>query len=85
MKSRLRLLMAEKAFNEDRRISLRVMAKETGIPMYTLQGMSKGDIHSLSLETMDTLARYFNCGLDDLFQRDVDDNRGNDSPALVAA
>ncbi len=84
MKNRLRILMAEKATYEDRRVSLRTIHDETGIGMHTLKGMSKGDIRAISIDTLEALARYFNCGLDDLFILD-DDNRGNDLPTLAAA
>jgi DNA-binding Xre family transcriptional regulator len=74
--------MAEKATKEDRRISLRTIHDETGIPMHTLKGMSTGNIRAISIEVMAELARYFGCGLDDLF---ILDESGNGLPALAVA
>jgi DNA-binding Xre family transcriptional regulator len=82
MKSRLRILMAEKSTREDKRITLRDIHNATGVGMHTLQGMSKGTIKTISIDALDTLARYFDCSLDDLFYRE---ESGNTVPVLAAA
>ena len=61
MKSRLKILMAEKAIREERRISLRIVSEEAGVPMHTLKGLSTGKLHAISLDALDALARYFGC------------------------
>jgi DNA-binding Xre family transcriptional regulator len=53
--------------------------------MYTIQALSKGDIHSIPVDSMEALFDYFDCNFDDLFQREKKKSRGNDSPALAAA
>jgi putative transcriptional regulator len=83
MKSRLKILMAEKAIREERRISLRIVSEEAGVPMHTLKGLSTGKLHAISLDALDALARYFGCPLDDLFQRE--EPAGNSQPTLLKA
>lgn len=74
--------MAEKGTREDRRITLRTIHREAGVPMHTLQGLSTGKIQAIRIESLDALARYFDCDLDGLFQRE---ESGNALPVLAAA
>jgi DNA-binding Xre family transcriptional regulator len=83
MKNRLKILMAEKSTREDRRMSLRIVSHEAGVPMHTLRGMYSGKIQAISIESLNALANYFECSLDDLFIRE--DSSGNVAPALAAA
>jgi putative transcriptional regulator len=71
MKSRLRILIAEKETREGRRISLRRLSEETGISLNTLKGMHSGKQEQYSITVLDRLATYFDCSLDDLFERGV--------------
>jgi putative transcriptional regulator len=82
MKNRLRVLMAEKAHKENRRVSLRIMAQETGVSIHTLRSLSSGKLREISLDNLQTLANYFQCGLDDLFEVE---SKSNCTPDLAAA
>jgi transcriptional regulator with XRE-family HTH domain len=61
--------MAEKGFREKRRLSQRKVSAESGVPLHTIKNLARDDLPTISLENLDALARYFGCGLDDLFDR----------------
>ncbi len=62
---KLKEQMAEKEFQEDRRITLLEVAEATGIGRITLSRMLKpGAV--VRTDTLDSLCAYFGCRLEDL-------------------
>jgi DNA-binding Xre family transcriptional regulator len=66
VRSNLRVLTAQKAQLEHRRMSLRTVADETGISRYTIYAMDKNKLAEFRKPVLETLCRYFNCTLGDL-------------------
>lgn len=65
---RLRLaeLLAEKAFQEKRRIEWKEVAEHTGMHRTTISKMLNIPGYNASLENLDHLCRYFRCQVGDL-------------------
>ena len=53
------LLRRQKAARENRDISLRRVAQETGLAIATIQRLNKANSERIYLSTLDTLCRYF--------------------------
>jgi len=64
--SNILVLAAKKAQQEDRRISLRKIAEETGIQRYTIYGFANNTLKEYPDSVLDTLCRYFRCRVGDL-------------------
>lgn len=62
---KLKEQMAEKEFQEDRRITLLEIAEATGIGRITLSRMFKPGV-VVRTDTLDSLCAYFGCRLEDL-------------------
>ncbi len=62
---KLKEQMAEKEFQEDRRITLLEVAEATGIGRITLSRMLKPGV-VVRTDTLDSLCAYFGCRLEDL-------------------
>ena len=52
-------LRRKKAFVEGRDISLRMVARESGVSLSTVQRIKRGELSKLNLATVDTLCGYF--------------------------
>ena len=52
-------LRREKALRENRDISLRQIAQETGLAIATIQRLNRTNPERIYLSTLDTLCRYF--------------------------
>ena len=67
IKYNLKELIAQKEFEDKKRISLSQISKEIGISRTTLSKIanSKGD-YSTKTEYIEKLCRYFDCSVDDL-------------------
>lgn len=59
IRAKFNRLRREKAFKENRDISLRTLAAETGLSLSTVQRLNKGELERVYLSTLDTVARYF--------------------------
>lgn len=66
--NRMKVLIAEKELREKRKITYRVIAKETGVSTSTLVRYSKQNIDRIDIKTLDTLCEYFSCQPGDLLQ-----------------
>ena len=63
---RLRELIAEKSFNEGRRVTYDELSKVTGINRTTLSKLSNQKGYSTTTENLDRLCSYFDCRLEEL-------------------
>lgn len=70
MKSQLRRLLAEKAHQEGRTISLREVVRETKVPISTVMGMANNSIKRVPLDELNELCNYFDCDVGDLLKRE---------------
>jgi len=62
----LKELIAEKEFNENRRITIAEVAKETGINRMTLSKIINHRGHSTVTDNLDRLCSYFGCPIENL-------------------
>jgi putative transcriptional regulator len=62
----LKELIAEKEFNENRRITIAEVAKETGINRMTLSKIINHRGHSTVTDNLDKLCSYFECPIERL-------------------
>ncbi len=66
MKSNLKVLAAQKGQRENRRITLRTIADETGVSRYTIYAMDKNELNEFPKSALETLCTYFGCSLGEL-------------------
>ncbi len=59
IKSQFEDLRRKKALKERRDLSLRTIAKETGLALNTVQRVNNGNIDKVYLSTLNTLCAYF--------------------------
>lgn len=67
MKSNLLVLIAQKAQKENRRITLRSVARDLGISKHTVYALSRNQLVEYPKDVLERLCTYFDCKLDDLF------------------
>ena len=63
---RLKELVADKAFDEERRITLEEVSRETGIHRTTLSKIANTRGYNTTTDNLDKLCSYFNCQLGEL-------------------
>lgn len=63
---RIRELMAEMAFQENRRISLEEISQKTGVNRTTLSKMINIRGYNTTVENLDRLCEFFGCQLSEL-------------------
>jgi putative transcriptional regulator len=85
--NKFRVLLANKEVEEDRRISLRDVAQEKGISIYTVSGFAKSTLRELPLDALDALCEYFDCTPNDLLtvERGKQNEAGSNHSAARAA
>jgi len=66
VRSNLYLLIAQKATRERRRITLRTVAEESGVPYYTVNAIAKETIREYPRDVIAKLCTYFRCDVGDL-------------------
>jgi DNA-binding Xre family transcriptional regulator len=67
--SRLRRLRFEKEEREGRKLTYETLQEETGLAASTLARLLKpGPIDRIDGKTLDTLCRYFGCGVGDVLE-----------------
>lgn len=72
---RLKELIAEKEFQEARRITLEEIAKVTGIHRTTLSKISNYKSYNTTIEVLDKLCDYFQVSLGQLAEHIKEDNQ----------
>lgn len=70
--NRLEILIAEKAFRENRKLTYRTIAKETGISPTTLTLYMKQGVGAFDTGTIETLCKYLDCQPGDLIVYSAD-------------
>lgn len=73
LRSRLRVLMAEKGLREKRRITLITVASETNLAKPTIFKMAKDEVAQVKGETIAKLCKYFGCTVGDLLYVEDED------------
>lgn len=68
MKSRLKVLVAEKAYREGRSISLRDIAAESGASLSTVVRMENNTIRRVPLDELAKLCVWLNCEVGDMLR-----------------
>lgn len=73
LRSRMRVLMAEKSLREKRKITLTTVAEETQLAKQTVIKMARHEVAQIKGDTIVTLCKYFGCTVGDLLY--VEDER----------
>lgn len=68
VKSRLKVLIAEKALREKRRLSLRTIAEESGASLSTVVRLDNDSIKRVPLDELAALCRWIPCEVGDLLR-----------------
>ena len=63
---RLRELMSEKAFRENRRVTFEEISSATGVNRTSLSKMANQRGYNTTTDNLDQLCKYFGCRLGDL-------------------
>jgi putative transcriptional regulator len=66
VRSNTLVLMAQKAQREQRRLTLKRVADETGISYYTLNAIAHDTIREYPRDALAKLCTYFSCDIGDL-------------------
>ena len=83
--SRARRLRFEKEEREGRKLTYDRMVEDTGLSSTTLARMFKPEpLERIDAHTINSLCRYFGCGLADLLEY-IPDEQAQDDPAQEAA
>jgi DNA-binding Xre family transcriptional regulator len=86
--NKFRVLLANKEVEECRTISLRDVARETGVSIYTVSGFANSTLKALPVEALDAFCEYFGCTPNDLLTVEhpkKGESTGNVVPVLAAA
>lgn len=73
---KLKELIAQKSFVEDRRVTLDEVAEVTGVSRNTLSRIANTRGYSTTTDAIDRLCDYFDCEISDLMERVVLDDNG---------
>ncbi len=68
MKSRFKVLLAEKELREGRTISLRKVVEETGVANSTVLRLANNTMRRVPLDELAVLCTYLNCEVGDLLR-----------------
>ena len=69
IRSKVRRLRFEKEERERRKLTYTVLQEETGLAPATIASLLRPDpIERISGQTLDTLCRYFDCGVGDVLE-----------------
>lgn len=68
LRFKLKEMIAKKEFSEDRQITLKEVAAETGINRMTLSKIVNHKGYSTVTDNIDKLCSYFNCEVNDLVE-----------------
>jgi putative transcriptional regulator len=68
VRSRLRILVAEKATRDKRALSMRRVAEESGANISTVNRLANNTIRRIPVEELTVLCRYLDCDVGDLLR-----------------
>lgn len=66
LKSNLLVLVAQKSQRDGRRVTLRSIARDTGISTYTIYALANNELSEYPKAVIEQLCNYFGCGTGDL-------------------
>jgi putative transcriptional regulator len=66
IKTKLKILISEKEFKEDRKLSYRTIAEEAEIPLSVLTDYTSQKVKRFDAKTLEKLCKYFQCQPGDL-------------------
>lgn len=66
IKTKLKILISEKEFKEDRKLSYRTIAEEADIPLSVLTDYTSQKVKRFDAKTLEKLCKYFQCQPGDL-------------------
>jgi putative transcriptional regulator len=68
IQNRLKVLLAEKELREGRKLTYRLVSKETGLAIDTLTAYMTQKVNRFDRSTLETLCTYLSCDVGDLLQ-----------------
>jgi putative transcriptional regulator len=68
IRSRLKLLLAEKEVRENRRVSHEEIRRATGLASSTISALANNNTGRYDANTLSKLCAYFNCGVGDILE-----------------
>ena len=83
--SRMKVLLAEKSIKERRTISLREVARDTGLAHTMVYGLANNTLREIPVNGVVTLCEYFGCDLCDMLQLVSDQEYEESIEALAVA
>jgi putative transcriptional regulator len=66
IKNRLKILIAEKELKENRKLTLRTIAQETGVSTNSLTAYNNQDVERFDASVLIAFCTYFNCDVGDI-------------------
>jgi len=76
VKSRLKILVAQREVQERRTIGIRTIAAEAGASVSTVQRLLNNTIKRVPLDDLGALCRYFRCDVGDIISMVDEDQPG---------
>jgi putative transcriptional regulator len=75
IQNRLKVLLAEKELRENRKLTYRTVAKETGLAIGTLTAYMTQQVERFDKSTLETLCEYLDCNVGELLSYSPDDGK----------
>lgn len=72
IQNRLKILLAEKELRENRKLTYRLVAKETGLAIDTLTAYMTQRVNRFDKSTLETFCNYLSCDVGDLLKYSAD-------------
>lgn len=73
VRSRVRILLAEKSYAENRKISYRTFAAECGVSTNIVTSWMNDDFERVDKDTLRKFCAYFNCGVGEVLENVTDE------------
>lgn len=73
IQNRLKVLLAEKELRENRKLTYRTVAKETGLAIGTLTAYMTQQVNRFDKSTLETFCSYLSCDVGDLLKYSADE------------
>jgi putative transcriptional regulator len=81
IQNRLKVLLAEKELRENRKLTYRTVAAETGLAIDTLTAYMTQRVNRFDKSTLETLCDYLYCDVGDLLSYSKDEDTDEAPPA----
>lgn len=82
--SRFKVLLAEKEVRERRSFTLRDVAKETGVSIYTITGFANNTLKEIPVDALMELCRFLECTTGDLLEYDPNELKPGHAASALA-